>query len=229
MIEVQNIHKHYRRKNILRGVTFTAVKGEITCLIGINGVGKSTTLKAIMGLTPIDSGTIRIDERLLEPSLYERIAFVPDHLTMPSALKLSEAMRFMSDFYESWNDKRAYELMHFFKLEHSDRVGSLSKGTAAKFNLLLGLGQDSDYLLLDEPFSGIDLFSKEAIAEVFTSDLIEERGVLITTHEIGEVEHLIDKAVLLQEGKVHKEFYCEEMRSEEGKSLIDVMREVYRA
>lgn len=93
---------------------------------------------------------------------------------------------------------------------------------------MLGLGQDADYILMDEPFSGIDLFSRETIVDVFTSELIEGRGVLLTTHEIGEMEQLIDKAILLQNGKINREFYCEEMRSEQGKSVIDVMREVYR-
>lgn len=229
MIEVKDIRKRYRRRDVLNGVSFTADKGEITCLIGVNGAGKSTILKAIMGLTPISGGSILIDEQALRPSLYEKIAFVPDHLTMPAGMKLSEAIRFMADFYESWNQERASELMQFFRLEYSDKIGNLSKGTAAKFNLLLGLGQDSDYLLMDEPFSGIDLFSREAITNVFTSDLIEGRGVLLTTHEIGEMEHLIDKAVLLQDGKVSRAFNCEEMRYEEGKSVIDIMREVYRA
>ncbi|RCW47415.1 ATP-binding cassette domain-containing protein [Paenibacillus prosopidis] len=229
MIEVKDIRKRYRRRDVLNGVSFTAAKGEITCLIGVNGAGKSTILKAIMGLTPISGGSIHIDEQSLRPQLYEKIAFVPDHLTMPSGMKLSEAIKFMADFYDSWNNARARELMQFFRLNYSDKIGSLSKGTAAKFNLLLGLGQDSDYLLMDEPFSGIDLFSREAIANVFTSDLIEGRGVLLTTHEIGELEHLIDKAVLLQDGKVSRAFNCEEMRYEEGKSVIDVMREVYRA
>ncbi|WP_028608714.1 ATP-binding cassette domain-containing protein [Paenibacillus harenae] len=229
MIEVQDIRKRYRRRDVLNGVSFNADKGEITCLIGVNGAGKSTILKAVMGLTPIAGGSIRIDGQAPGPKLYERIAFVPDRLTMPTGMKLAEALRFMEDFYESWNSERASELMRFFGLSYSDRVGSLSKGTAAKFNLLLGLGQDSDYLLMDEPFSGIDLFSREAIMEVFTSELIEGRGVLFTTHEIGEIEHLIDKAVLLQDGKVSRAFDCEEMRSGEGKSVIDVMREVYRA
>ncbi|WP_339204739.1 ABC transporter ATP-binding protein [Paenibacillus sp. FSL K6-3182] len=228
MIEVKDIHKRYRRRDVLSGVSFTVQKGEIACLIGVNGAGKSTILKAIMGLTPIPAGSILIDEQLLSPSLYEKIAFVPDHLTMPTSMKISEAIRFMADFYESWNPKRASELMQFFKLEYSEKIGNLSKGTAAKFNLMLGLGQDADYILMDEPFSGIDLFSRETIVDVFTSELIEGRGVLLTTHEIGEMEQLIDKAILLQNGKINREFYCEEMRSEQGKSVIDVMREVYR-
>ena len=87
---------------------------------------------------------------------------------------------------------------------------------------------DVDYLLMDEPFSGIDIFSREQIAEVFTSHLIEDRGVIITTHEINDIEHLIDKAVLIDNGEVLKEFNVEEVRENEGKSVVDVMREVYR-
>lgn len=95
--------------------------------------------------------------------------------------------------------------------------------------MLLGLSLDVDYLLMDEPFSGIDIFSREQIAEVFTSHLIEERGVIITTHEISDIEHLIDKAVLMDDGAVLREFSVEEVRENEGKSVVDVMREVYRA
>lgn len=82
---------------------------------------------------------------------------------------------------------------------------------------------------MDEPFSGIDIFSREQITDVFTSHLVEDRGVLITTHEIHDIEHLIDKVVLLDQGRVMKQFYAEEMRSKEGKSVVDVMREVYLA
>src|SRR5699024_12882 len=97
----------------------------------------------------------------------------------------------------------------------------------AKVNMLLGLALDVDDILMDEPFSGIDIFSREQIANVFTSHLIEDRGVLITTHEIQDIEHLIDKVVLLDDGTVVKEFNAEGVREEEGKSIVDVMREVY--
>ncbi|MFD0617776.1 ATP-binding cassette domain-containing protein [Paenibacillus sp. GCM10027629] len=227
MIEVIDLHKRYRGRKVLNGVSFTAEKGQITCLIGINGAGKSTILKAIMGLTPLKSGMIRIDDAPVGPAMYEKVAFVPDHLTTPTGMRLSEGMQFMKDFYRNWNDVRANELLAFFKLDRTERVGNLSKGTAAKYSLLLGLSQDTDYILMDEPFSGIDMFSREIIAEVFSTDLIEDRGVLLTTHEIDDMEHLIDQAVLLQNGTVRLAFDCEEMRTSEGKSVIDVMREVY--
>ncbi|MEK4156156.1 MULTISPECIES: ATP-binding cassette domain-containing protein [Paenibacillus] len=226
MIQVNQMVKNYGFKKVLNGVSFTAAKGEITCLIGINGAGKSTVLKSIMGLTPY-KGEVLIDNVSLTPVMYEKITFIPDSLTMPSNMRIADCLIFMADFYRNWNAERAKELLKLFQLSSSDRVSSLSKGMAAKVNLLLGLALDCDYILMDEPFSGIDMFSREQITDVFTSELIEDRGVIITTHEINDIEHLIDKAVLLQHGKVEREFYCEEVREQEGKSITDVMREVY--
>lgn len=229
MIQVNDITKKYGRRKVLNGVSFTAEKGKITCLIGINGVGKSTILKAIMGLIPINSGQILIDELSIQPEIYEKVAFIPDTITMPAQMTVGESLRFMMDFYSHWNVVRADELMNFFKLNVKDRISDLSKGNATKLNLLLGLAIDVDYLLMDEPFSGIDMFSREQITNVFTSHLMEERGVIITTHEIKDIEHLIDKVVLIDQGTVLREFQTEEIRLAEGKSVVDVMREVYEA
>ncbi|MFD9628165.1 ABC transporter ATP-binding protein [Peribacillus muralis] len=228
MIEVKKVSKKYGRKKILDGVSFTANKGEVTCLIGINGVGKTTTLKAIMGLTPY-KGEILINGQTMTKDSYEKITFIPDAPTMLPQMTVKQAMVFMKDFYHSWNQERAVQLLEFFKLKEESRISELSKGNTAKLNLMLGLSLDVDYILMDEPFSGIDIFSREQIANVFASHLIEDRGVIITTHEIGDIEHLIDKVILLDNGTVLKEFNTEEMREEEGKSVVDVMREVYQA
>lgn len=227
MIEVKNVYKKYRRKAVLQNMSFTANKGEITCLIGINGAGKTTIMKAIMALTPIEKGQILIDGQKLTYASYEKIAYIPDRLVMMPGYTLAEAFDFMRSFYTSWNEARALELLAFFKLELTDKISTLSKGNTAKANLLLGLALDVDYLLMDEPFSGIDIFSREQIAEVFNSHLIENRGVLITTHEVQDIEHLIDKAVLIGDGVVLREMNVEEVREMEGKSVVDVMREVY--
>jgi len=228
MIEVKNVNKKYGRKQVLKDLSFTAKKGEITCLIGINGVGKTTIMKAIMALTPINSGEILIDGEKIRKDSFEKITFIPDTIATLPQMRIDEAFTFMADFYKSWNPQRAEELLQFFKLDPTEKIANLSKGSTAKVNMLLGLALDVDYLLMDEPFSGIDMFSREQIAEVFTSHLIEERGVILTTHEISDIEHLIDKAVLIDNGEVLKEFSVEEVREREGKSVVDVMREVYR-
>lgn len=228
MIEVKNISIKFGRKQVLKDISFTAKKGEVTCLIGVNGVGKTTIMKAIMALTPTHSGQILLDGEKITKSSFEKITFIPDTIAMLPQMEIRDAFTFMRDFYKSWNEKRAEELLRFFKLDASEKIASLSKGNTAKVNLLLGLALDVDFILMDEPFSGIDIFAREQIAEVFTSHLIEDRGVIITTHEIDEVEYLIDKAVLIDYGVVVKEFNVEEVREQEGKSIVDVMREVYR-
>lgn len=226
MIEVKDIRKNFGRKEVLKGVSFHAKKGEITCLIGINGVGKTTVLNAIMGLTPLKAGEILIDGEKLSKSSYEKITFIPDTITMIPSMRIEDAFEFMRDFYQSWNEERATELLTFFRLDRQERISNLSKGNTAKVNLLLGLALDVDYVLMDEPFSGIDIFSREQIANVFTSHLIEDRGVIITTHEVHDIEHLIDEVVLLDNGIVLKQFNAEQVREEKGQSVVDVMREV---
>lgn len=227
MIEVKQVYKKFKRKQVLKDMSFTAEKGQITCLIGINGAGKTTIMKSIMALTPIDSGEILIDGKKIDKHAYEIITYIPDRLTMLPSYTIAQAFQFMADFYKTWNEQRATELLAFFKLEPTEKISSLSKGNTAKVNLLLGLALDVEYILMDEPFSGIDIFSREQIAEVFTSHLIENRGVIITTHEINDVEHLIDKAVLIGNGTVLKEIDVEKTREIDGKSVVDVMREVY--
>ena len=172
MIEVKGLTKKFGRKKVLKGISFTANKGEITCIIGINGVGKTTILNAIMNLTPMNSGEILIDGEKISKASYEKITFIPDTMTMLPGFRIEQAMQFMQDFYQTWNQKRADELLGFFKLEKTDKISALSKGNTAKVNLLLGLALDVDYLLMDEPFSGIDIFSREQITNVFTSHLI---------------------------------------------------------
>lgn len=181
-----------------------------------------------MNLTPMNSGEILIDGEKINKKSYEKITFIPDTMTMLPGFRIEQAMQFMQDFYQSWNQERADELLGFFKLTKEDKISSLSKGNTAKVNLMLGLALDVDYLLMDEPFSGIDIFSREQIANVFSSHLIEDRGVIITTHEINDIEHLIDKVVLINEGQVLREFNAEQVREEEGKSVVDVMREVFQ-
>ena len=228
MIEIKGVSRSFGKKEVLKDVSFTINKGEITCLIGENGSGKTTLMNLLMKLLPNDSGEFLIDGQAIRFQDFNRISYIPDQIIVLKHMTIQQALDFMATYYTSFNPKRADEMIEFFHLNRHDQVGRLSKGNIAKVNLLLGLSLDTDYVIMDEPFSGIDILTHEEIASVFTSKIIEGRGVLISTHEINDIEMLIDKVVMLKDGHVVNEFYPESVRFEEGHSIVDKMREVYR-
>ncbi|HCV52266.1 ABC transporter ATP-binding protein [Exiguobacterium sp. BRG2] len=224
MLEVHGLQKKYGKKPVLQGVSFSVPMDQLTCLIGLNGEGKSTILKAIAGLVPVNAGTVLVDGEINR----NKVAFVPDIQTMPGYMTVGDALTYMADYYSDWNQETANELMRIFQLLSTDKITDLSKGNQAKVSLILEFALDRPYLLLDEPFAGIDLFTKEQIAGLFSSHFMEGRGILMTTHEIQEIEHLIDRVVFLQDGRIIDEHETEEMRELYGKSVQDRMREVYQ-
>lgn len=228
MLEIKNLHKQFGRKKVLNGVSFNLNRDEITCITGVNGTGKTTLMNAIMGLLPVEKGSVRLGQEPISGTNYNKIAYIADTITVPRSMTIEEAMTFMRTFYEKWNQEKADELLSFFKLQANDKIKELSKGNQAKVSILLGIAQDADFYLMDEPLSGIDMFAREQILEVFTSQFVSGKGVLLATHNMEEIETLVDRVIMLNQGIITHDFYAEELRETEGKSIIDMMREVYQ-
>lgn len=227
MIEVIDISKSFRRKNVLDGISFKLNKGEITALLGINGVGKSTTLKIIMGLIKQDKGKVLVDGEELTYDNLDKLAFIPDIKNTFRGMRIRESFEYMECFYNNWNKKKAYEMLEGFELNKEDKLDKLSKGNLAKAKIILGFAQEAEYILMDEPFSGIDIFTREDILESLINYINEDNGILITTHEIAEIEGVADRVLLINEGSIKADFYVEDMKCAEQLSLIDKMREVF--
>lgn len=236
MIEVKNVSKTYtkvkgfstKKVKALDNVSFTIEKGKITALLGINGVGKSTILKAISGLIKIDKGEILIDNDKLNKDTYNKLAFVADINTHFAGITIKESFEFMKVFYKKWNEEKAYEMLNMFKLKDDEVIDDLSKGNIARVKIILGFCQDSEYILLDEPFSGIDVFKRREFLRAITRYMNEDQAIVITTHEIDEIEMLVDDVILLEEGKIVSMFNAEEVREIEGLSIVEKMAEVYK-
>lgn len=192
-------------------------------------MGKSTILKAICGLIKLDSGEILIDGKSLSHKTYEKVAFVPDIDNYFAQLTIKESFQFMKEFYKNWDDKKAYEMLELFNLTDNRKIADLSKGNVARVKIILGFAQNAKYTILDEPFSGIDIFKREDFLGVMTKYISDEQSIIITTHEIAEIEMIADDVILIDEGKLLLVFNAEETREEEGKSIIDKMREVYKS
>lgn len=228
MIEIEKVNKFYGAKKILEDVSFSIKPGEITALIGENGSGKTSLMNGLMKLTPVASGQFLIDGKPIDFNDFNRISYIPDTIIVVKEMTIQEALDYMATYYDTYDPVLAKDLVTFFNLNPDEKISHLSKGNTAKVNLLLGLTLNSDYLIMDEPFSGFDIFTREEIANVFTSKLMAGRGVLISTHEINEIETLVDRVVMLKDRRIIQDFYTEDLRLEEGKSITDKMWEVYR-
>lgn len=227
MIEVVGVKKKFRRKKVLDNITFNVKKGEITALLGLNGVGKSTLLKIIMGLVKQDKGEVLFNGEKLNYKTYENIAFVPDVLNTYGDMKIKDAFEYMSMMYEKWDMDKAYEMLKDFKLTDDLKINKLSKGNIARVKLILGFARHPEYLLLDEPFSGIDIFTREKFIESLIGYMDNNIGILLTTHELKEVKNIVDKVVFLSDGNIKIEFYVEDVRENEGLSMVEKIREVH--
>lgn len=228
MIEIKNASKKYKKVKALDNISFEIHEGKITCILGINGVGKSTILKSICGLVKLDKGEILIDGEKIDYKTYEKVAFVPDVDNYFAQLTIKESFEFMKEFYKKWDREKAYDMLKLFNLTDDKKISELSKGNIARVKIILGFAQNAKYTILDEPFSGIDIFKREDFLGVMTKYVGDEQSIIITTHEIAEIEMIADDVILIDEGKLSLVFNAEKTREEEGKSIIDKMREVYK-
>ncbi|MNI01771.1 Lipopolysaccharide export system ATP-binding protein LptB [compost metagenome] len=152
MIKVSHAVKTFGNKKALDGISFTAEEGRFIGLLGTNGAGKSTMLKAMAGLLRLDQGSVTIDEKSPCLSTRAMIAYLPDVDVWYPWMKLCDATRYMKDIYWDWDDKKARHLLDFLELEEDTLIQQASRGTRAKMKLLLALSRQAKYLLLDEPF-----------------------------------------------------------------------------
>ena len=228
MLEIKNLTKKYGRRLVLDDVSMTFERGKITCLLGLNGVGKSTTMKAIMRMIPVNRGEFTIDGTPLTSKNMDRIAYVPDLPIYDLSMTADQNLLIAKEMYPNFNMKKAEKLIAFLKLPHEKKLRDLSKGNLARFNLIVGLCQHADILLLDEPFSGIDVFTREVFIEAMKSEFINDgQTVVLTTHEINEVQDIADTVILLEEGRVFQTF-TKESALAEGLTIVDKMRTLYK-
>ena len=227
MLELRNVTKRYGRKVILDDISIQFKKGYITCLLGLNGVGKSTTMKSIMKLTPINRGDILVDGEKITQKNINKLSYVPDIPIHDLGWSALQNLEFAKVFYRDFDMDKAKRMIQFFKIPTDKKLKELSKGNLARFNIIVGVCQNAPYLLLDEPFSGIDVFTRQSFISLLKSEFLEEnQTVIITTHEIDEVQDLADYVILLEDGKVFAHFSKEEAKAE-GLSIVEKMRTLY--
>ena len=227
MLEIKNLNKKYGSGKVaLKSVNLTLPSGQIVGLFGENGAGKTTMMKSILGFIKYD-GEITLDGEKITHKNIARISFATSEHSFFPALTPEGHKEFYKEHFDTFREKRFSALMEFFELPMRRRVGSFSTGQKNQFEVLLALSQGADYILMDEPFAGNDVFNREDFYKVLLGILEPAETVLLSTHLIEEVADFIGRAVLLHKGEIIGDLSLDEIE-ESGKSLIEIIKETYR-
>jgi ABC-2 type transport system ATP-binding protein len=208
MIQVQNIWKKFgrglRSNDALRGLTFQVPSGSAYALIGANGAGKTTTIKILMNILEPTQGTatiLGVDSRRISPRELSQIGYVSENQDMPGALTVAEYLNYLRPFYSTWDRALEASLRRQLRLPPERKIRDLSHGMRMKMSLACALPYRPKLLVLDEPFSGLD----PLVRDEFMEELLSQAGemtVLISSHELGEIDGVATHVAFLDEGRL---------------------------
>jgi len=205
VLEVNNLKKELGSFS-LEQLTFSLKEGCITGFIGVNGSGKTTTIKTILGLYPKDDGSIKFFGKEIEKNEYEiknRIGVVLDEGYFYEEMTLKEMKSIIAPAYTNWDESVFLNYINRFNLKLNQKIATLSKGMRMKFAITLALSHHADLLIMDEPTSGLDPLIRNELMEILL-DFMEEEGksVFFSTHITSDLEKVADMLILIDNGKI---------------------------
>lgn len=203
-VRTDGLSRRFGHTEAVRGLTFDVPTGSICALIGPNGAGKTTTLRLLLNLLTPSAGraeVLGVDSRRLNPDVLARIGYVSENQSLPEAMTLDQLCGYSAPLYRSWDAALAHTLSAQLMLPGGVPVKAMSRGTRMKAALVLALAPRPALVVMDEPFSGLDpLMREEVIAGLRAT--ADQRTVLISSHEVDEVERLADWVVMINAGQL---------------------------
>ncbi len=217
VIKVNNLTKYYGKFKALDNIDLEIPQGRIIGLLGKNGAGKSTLMRCLLGFLK-HKGEIEILGKTIKrhrESIHEDIAFIPDVNSLDDRLTVKQTMDYVSALNSSWNNDKAEELLANSDLKPNQKVATLSKGMKTKLYLLITLSLNVKILLLDEPTLGLDIVFRKEFFNIILGDFYDEnKTIIISTHQVEEVEQILQDIIFINEGKVILQQNIEELKSE---------------
>ncbi len=230
MIEIKSLSKSYcqttGKKKALTGVDLKLPQGEIVGLFGENGAGKTTLMKCILGYLNYE-GDITLDGEPITRKNIHRISYATNEHSFFPNLDANGHAQFYAEHFPKFSGRRFKGLMDFFELPDKRPIRTFSTGQKNQFEVIMSLCQGADYILMDEPFAGNDVFNREDFYKVLLGILEPNETVMLSTHLLEEVENFIGRAILINKGRVVGDVTTLELE-ESGRSLIDYVKETYR-
>jgi ABC-2 type transport system ATP-binding protein len=205
VISARNLRKAYKTKLALADTTFEVRAGRIVGLIGPNGAGKTTALKAILGLIPFegDLSVLGRDPRTQRDDLMNDVCFIADVAVLPRWMRVREAIEFVAGVHPRFDRARCERFMAGTQLKPQMRVREMSKGMIVQLHLALVMAIDAKLLVLDEPTLGLDILYRKQFYQRLLEDYFDEqKTIIITTHQVEEVEHILTDVIFIRDGKI---------------------------
>lgn len=218
----------YGKRQVLNNVSFQLERGKIIGLLGPNGSGKTTLIKLSNGLLTPKKGNIIIDGHKVGLETKKMVSYLPERSYLDNSLKIYQIVDLFQDFYEDFDVNKAYNMLKDLKINPEDRLKSMSKGTKEKVQLILVMSREAKLYMLDEPIGGVDPAARDYILRTIISNYNPDASVIISTHLISDIEQVLDDVVFIKEGEVMLHKPVDEIREEDGKSVDELFREVFR-
>lgn len=227
MLVCSNVVKKYMSKTAVNDISLDIEAGRIYALLGPNGSGKTTLMKIISGLIKPTSGTVTYRGEPIGIESKKRVAYMSTEPFFYNYMTAKDVGKYFDDFFEDFSIEKYEQLLEKMELEIKDKVKGLSSGMAAKLKIACTLARDAELFLLDEPLNGIDIIAREKIINTIVESAKENNTIVMSSHLVDELEKIIDYAVFIKKGIVVLNGNAEDMRTEKGKSIVDLYKEIY--
>lgn len=228
LVRIEQLSKNYGTVQALDRVDLTLQPGHIIGLLGPNGSGKTTLIKILNGLLRPDEGTVLINGQAVGPYTKSIVSYLPDRPYFADWMKVGHVLDLFEDFYEDFDRGRAEAMCRALQITPDMKIKSMSKGTKEKTQLILTMSRKAKLYLLDEPIAGVDPAARDFIMDTILSNYNPEGSVVISTHLISDIERVLDEAIFIQNGRIALHDTVDNIREQEGKSVDELFREMYR-
>ena len=204
MIDIKNLHFAYKKKKVFTGLNLSLQAGHIYGLLGKNGTGKATLLRNIAGLLFPDQGTVKVLNHTpgkRQPDFLQELFMVPEEFYLPN-VTIKKFVDCNAPFYPRFNQEQFNNYLKEFEIPVDNKLQQMSYGQKKKALISFGLACNTSLLLMDEPTNGLDIMSKSQFRKVIAGAIDDSKCIIICTHQVKDMESLIDRITIIDEGKI---------------------------
>ena len=228
LLRCVNLSKSYGRIDALDGINLSIESGKIIGLLGPNGSGKTTLIKLINGLLTATRGKLYLNGNKPGVETKKIVSYLPDNNFLNSWMTAEQIIELFTEFYEDFRPNLAYEMLEKLGVAKDMRLKNLSKGNKEKVCLILIMSRNAKLYVLDEPIAAVDPATRDYIVSTIINNYNPDASVIISTHLIADIEPALDEAIFINQGRIVLHKTVDEIREENGKSVDQLFREVFR-